>query len=420
MRTFNSTLIPPLNRRALTNGGLAALCLMGTAACSALGSGGPSSGTIRETVTGMGSGMGTETGADAGATGYLHSGIQVIDLEPGVAGRLNAHSASTSFAEVFGDTSASPTLIGPGDILDIAIWEAPPAVLFGSTTPDQRLGQPPELASSADIPQQQVGDDGKVTVPFVGRIDVLGLRPDQIETIIASRLSGRANDPQALVRLVQNESRTVTILGNVQSSGRVVLSARGERLLDALASAGGTQQPIEQSTIQLARGATRAAMSLESVIADPRQNIGLRPGDVITLQHKPFSFVALGAVNQNAEVPFEGAGISLAEALGRVGGLNDRRADIKGVFVFRMEPREAIGSVADGTQPVTSDGRIPVVYNLQMSSAQSLFAMQDFKMRDGDVLYISTAPGVELERFLTTLSSTAFSIVATGNALNRR
>jgi polysaccharide export outer membrane protein len=34
------------------------------------------------------------------------------------------------------------------------------------------------------------------------------------------------------------------------------------------------------------------------------------------------------------------------------------------------------------------------------------------------VLYISTAPGVELERFLTTISSTAFSIVATGNALN--
>ncbi len=412
MRNSHPNLIPPLTGRMFANVVLAATCLMGTAACSTLGSAGPSAGTIRETA------------AETGTADYSASGIQVIDLNPSVAINLNAHSASNSFAEVFGDTSASPTRVGPGDILDIAIWEAPPAVLFGSTTPDQRLGQAPELASNAEIPQQQVGDDGKVTVPFVGRIDVLGLRPDQIETIIARRLSGRANDPQALVRLVQNESRTVTILGNVQSSGRMVLSPRGERLLDALASAGGTQEAIEQSTIQLARGTTQAAMSLESVIADPRQNIGLQPGDVITLQHKPFSFVALGAVNQNAEVPFEGAGISLAEALGRVGGLNDRRADIKGVFVFRMEPREAISnSVADGgngAQPATSDGRIPVVYNLRMLSAQSLFAMQDFQMRDGDVLYISTAPGVELERFLAALSSTAFSIVATGNALDNR
>ncbi len=413
MRNLKSAPLLPRPTAGLAKTALACACLATVSACSTLGAAGPSAGTIRETAQ-------TPTGD------YSANGIQVIELVPGVASQLNAHNATTSFAQVFGDTSASPTVIGPGDVLDIAIWEAPPAVLFGATTPDARLGQTSDIASSAEIPQQQVGDDGKVTVPFVGRIDVLGLRPDQVERIIASRLSGRANDPQALVRLVLNESRTVTILGNVGSSGRMVLSARGERLLDALASAGGTREPVEQSTIQLARGTTQTAMALESVIADPSQNIGLRPGDVITLQHKPFSFVALGAVNQNAEVPFEGAGISLAEALGRVGGLNDRRADIKGVFVFRMEPRGAIATMVGGdaglssaeAPQTTSDGRVPVVYNLRMSSAQSLFAMQDFKMQDGDVLYISTAPGVELERFLNTLSSTAFSIVAVGNALD--
>jgi polysaccharide export outer membrane protein len=159
-------------------------------------------------------------------------------------------------------------------------------------------------------------------------------------------------------------------------------------------------------------------MPLEKVINDPLQNVRLRPGDVVTVQHQPFSFVALGAVQRNAEVPFEGNGITLAEALGRAGGLNDRRADVKGVFVFRLEDRAALPALAGPDVQATADGRVPVVYTLRMTDAASLFAMQDFRMRDGDVLYISTAPGVELERFLQTISSTAFSIVATGNALN--
>ena len=344
----------------------------------------------------------------------------MIGLDAGVATRLNSYSASKSFAEVFGEAGISATRIGPGDVLDIAIWEAPPAVLFGARSSDTRPTSALDTATNTQIPQQEVGEDGRITVPFVGRIDVLGLTPDRIEALIVSRLRGRANNPQAVVRLVQNESRTVTVLGNVKSSGRMVLSARGERLLDALANAGGTQEPVEQSTIQLARGSTLASMPLEKVISDPDQNVGLKPGDVVTLQHRPFSFVALGAVNQNAEIPFEGVGISLAEALGRAGGLNDRRADIRGVFVFRFEDRDAIAPLLTGEAQTTADGRVPVVYSLMMSDAESLFAMQDFAMRDGDVLYIATAPGVELERFLATLSSTAFSIVATGNALNNQ
>ena len=159
-------------------------CAVALAACTSLGGTGPSTGRIM----------------DAPEQSYADTGIQVIELESAVLERLNAHSAASSFAEVFGESDTSPTVVGAGDILDIAIWEAPPAVLFGSTTSDQRLAANPEVASSAEIPQQQVGEDGKVTVPFVGRIDVVGLRPEQIEAIVVSRLNGRANNPQALVR----------------------------------------------------------------------------------------------------------------------------------------------------------------------------------------------------------------------------
>ena len=383
---------------------LSVLLLLGTAACASLGATGPSTGAVR----------------DIEGQSYADAGIAVIELNAGVTQRLTEYSAATSFAEVFDDAGVSPTLVGPGDTLDIAIWEAPPAVLFGTAPAELSRSGGLDTASTAEIPQQQVGEDGKVMVPFVGRIEVVGLRPDEIERVITSRLRGRANNPQAVVRLAQNESRTATILGNVASSQRMMLTGRGERILDALASAGGTREAIEQSTVQLARGNTRATMPVEQVIADPAQNVRLRPGDVITVQHQPFSFVALGAVTRSAEVPFEGGGVNLAQALGRVGGLAERRADIKGVFVFRMEPRSAVESLLGSDARTTADGRVPVVYSLRMDDASSLFAMQDFQMRDDDVLYISTAPGVELERFLATLSTTAFSIIATANALDNQ
>lgn len=382
----------------------AAVCLGTVAACTSLGGAGPSTGAIR--------------GAQQDGQAYADSAIQVIPLAADVVAGLGHHEQAASFAELFGETGVSATVIAPGDQIDIAIWEAPPAVLFGAVSSDQQLSGTADLASTASIPRQQVDEDGMIGLPFVGRIKVLGLRPEQVEAIIVARLRRRANDPQAVVRLVQNETRTATILGEVPSSRQISLSARGERLLDALAVAGGTRQPIEQSTVQLARGARRAVMPLERVINDPLQNVRLRPGDVVTVQHQPFSFVALGAVARNAEVPFEGGGITLAEALGRAGGLNDRRADVKGVFVFRLEDREALPMLAGSDVRTTGDGRVPVVYTLRMTDAASLFMMQDFRMRDGDVLYISTAPGVELERFLNTISSTAFSIVATGNAFD--
>lgn len=389
---------------AMSRHALTAILMLGACGCSSLGGAGPSTGAV----------------GDAVGERYADTGIEVVELSSAVIERINVYSASTSFAELFDDDGASPTLVGHGDTLDIAIWEAPPAVLFGTSPSEMSRAGGLDTASTAEIPQQQVGEDGKITVPFVGRVEVLGLRPEEIERVIASRLRGRANNPQVVVRLVQNESRTATILGSVAASQRVVLTARGERLLDAVASAGGTKEEIEESTVQLARGGTRATMPLEQVIADPSQNVRLRPGDVVTVQHQPFSFVALGAVGRSAEVPFEGGGVNLAQALGRVGGLNERRADIKGVFVFRFEDRPMVETLVEDNVRTTVDGRVPVVYRLRMDDAASLFAMQDFQMRDDDVLYISTAPGIELERFLATLSTTAFSIVATANALDNQ
>lgn len=378
----------------------AALLAMALAACSSLGASGPSTGAVRN--------------AD-GAT-YADSEIAVIPLDDQAIRRIAAYGRSQSFAEVFGESAPVGATFGVGDVVDVGIWEAPPAVLFGASGGSANLATG-SGGANATIPQQIVGEDGTISLPFVGKLAVAGLTAAEIEQEIVRRLKGKAHDPQAVVRLVQNETRNVTVIGEVAATRRVPLSARGERLLDALAAAGGPRQPVGKTTVQLSRGTTAVSMSLDMLIRDPAQNIRLRPDDVVTVTFQPYSFIALGAVSANAEVPFEGSGLTLAQALGRIGGLRDERADIRGVFIFRMEDPSALDPAFAATARRTAEGRIPVIYRLNLAEASSLFAAQDFAVRDDDVLYVSNAPGADLQKFLQTLSSAAFSTITLGDAI---
>jgi polysaccharide export outer membrane protein len=349
----------------------------------------------------------------AAAAPAATQGISIVALDEAAARRSAAFARSQRFADVFGTVAASGTVIGTGDVLDIAIWEAPPAVLFGATSP---AGVGGALAQSAGIPQQVVGEDGSVTIPFVGSVAVRGRTPAAVARTIVARLAGRAHAPQAVVRLAQNDSRAVTVMGEVGATRRVPLTPRGERLLDALAAAGGSRQPVAKTTVQLTRDGRTAAMPLDAVVRDPGQNV-LRPGDILTAIFQPYSFVALGAVGQSAEVPFEGGGITLAQALGRIGGLRDERADVRGVFVFRLEQPDALDPAMAAAARRTAEGRIPVVYRLDLGQGASFFTAQDFAIRDRDVIYVSNAPIADLQKFLNIVSSAAFSVTGINNAV---
>jgi polysaccharide export outer membrane protein len=262
-----------------------------------------------------------------------------------------------------------------------------------------------------------VNDAGTINVPFAGEVEVAGRTTTQVEKEIVARLAGRAHQPQAVVRMVQNEARNVTIVGEVGASRRVPITARGERLLDVLASAGGPRQPVSKTTVQLSRAGVTTSMPLDAIIRDPAQNIRVQPDDVVTVAFQPYSFIALGAVSQNAEVPFEGAGLTVAQALGRIGGLRVDSADIGGVFIFRLEDPAAVDPAILHDVRRMDDGRIPVIYRLNLREPASFFAAQSFAIRDDDLLYVSTALGADLQRFVSTISSVAFSTIAIGDAV---
>ena len=335
--------------------------------------------------------------------------VQVVDVNDRVARQLLSQRRHDLFSESLGQARGPVTEIGSGDTLEVNIWEAPPATLFGGGPVDPRS---PSTARATTFPEQTVDRDGFISVPFAGRIRAAGQSQQEVQAEIARRLMGKANQPEVLVRVMRNASSVVTVVGDVSASVRMPLTASGERLLDALAAAGGVRQPVNKMTLQVTRGNAFHSLPLDVVIRDPRQNVPLRAGDVVTALFQPLSFTALGATGKNEEIAFEGQGITLAQALARAGGLQDSRSNPQGVFLFRFERRDAL---TWPRQPVTStpEGLVPVVYRIDLRDPNSFFVMQSFPISNKDVLYVSNAPAAELQKFLNLVFSVAYPVLST-------
>jgi polysaccharide export outer membrane protein len=360
-------------------------------ACASLSSVGPSSKEIAESTT--------QPGAAA---------IQIVDVDDGVARQLLAQRAQTMFADTLGNKPANVQNVGPGDVLEISIWEAPPATLFSGAVVDPRTG--PSTSRVTPFPEQMVNRDGYINMPFAGSIKASGQTLQQIEAEIAQRLKGKANQAQVLVQMIRNASSNVTVVGEVGTSARVPLTPQGEKLLDALAAVGGVRQPVNKMTIQVTRGNNVYALPLETVIRDPRQNVPLQPGDVVTALFQSLSFTALGATGKNEEINFEVQGISLAQALARSGGLIDSRSNPTGVFIFRFEPKSALKWPKEPVA-TTPEGMVPVIYRIDLKNPNSFFVMQSFGMANKDILYVSNAPAAELQKFLNLIVSVAYPVL---------
>ena len=379
----------------------AALLLSPLAACASLGSNGPTTHAVKH----------------AAAEPVENAKIQIIPLTAAVAREITLASSLGSFANTLGDAPPAETIIGRGDVLQVSIWEAPPALLFGTSVNFGAADSAAALAATSgamsnqtSIPDMMVNDKGYVTIPFAGQIEAAGLTPAQLERRIVSRLTGKAHDPQAIVQITRNTSADVTLVGELGSM-QVPLTPRGERLLDVLATAGGVKTPLDKTTVQITRGNRVVTMPLSAVVRNPEQNIRLRPDDVVTAISQAFSFTVLGSTKTSAEVPFETTGITLVQALGRAGGLDSSLADPSGVFIFRFENPAAVSPEIAATAARTSDGRIPVIYQADLKDPAVFFLAQQFPIRDKDVIYVSRAPLSDLQRFVSIAASIAFPVI---------
>ncbi len=351
-------------------------------------------------------------GSPEGGPRYL-----VADLTPATVAVLK-QVGQPSFARFAAHDGAPSPAIGLGDSVSVTVWEAASGGLFSSAAVNGVTAG----SHSAAIPEQAVGRDGAITIPYAGRIKVAGLTPAQVEKTIVARLVGKAIEPQALVTVSKNLSNSVTVTGEVSNGAQVPLTARGERILDVIASAGGLKAPVHDVFISLSRGSSTAKIPMQALLANPRENIFVRPRDVITVESQPQTLTAFGSTGRNELVKFDAAGVSLEEAVAKAGGLQAEMANPEGVFLLRAEPA-SIAHQLDPAYPVPPGvSSVNVVYRINLKDTATYFLARNFQVRNKDVIYVAAAPSAEFYKAMqlfATISQPAISGAAMGVALKR-
>jgi polysaccharide export outer membrane protein len=156
--------------------------------------------------------------------------------------------------------------IGAGDVLQIAVWKE----------------------ADASVPEVVVRADGKISVPLVKEVDVLGLTPKDLEKLLTEKLSRLINDPDVTVVAKQINSLKVYLAGAVRKEGPVPLLGP-KTVLQAINEAGGLTEYAKKKKIYVLRPEggkqVRLPFNYEDVIKGerPEQNILLKPNDMIVV-----------------------------------------------------------------------------------------------------------------------------------------
>lgn len=317
----------------------------------------------------------------------------LVDLTPAVIAKLSEVPEPT-LDKIFGDRRPPPDIrLGIGDIVGVTIFEAAAGGLFIPADAGSRAG------NFVTLPNQEVDQKGFISVPYAGAIRAAGRTAGAVQGDIEERLRNRAIEPQAVVTLQDGRSSRVTVTGEVNTSVRFTITT-GERVLDAIARAGGPRYPAYETYVTLKRGTRTAKVYLNSIVSNQANNIYLYPGDTIILNREFRSFMALGASGQNGQINFDNETLTLAQSVGKSGGVLDARGDPTQTFIYRLEPKSVIADMGHDVTPYITP-MVPVIYRVNLREPDGFFLATRFQMRDQDILFVSNSAASEIAKFLT-------------------
>ncbi|TEA78145.1 sugar transporter [Allopusillimonas ginsengisoli] len=312
--------------------------------------------------------------AQAEAGSGVGSGYTLVSLSAETIGRyMRMPNAAPS-------QRVSPTAVGevrliPGDVLTVTISDS--AAEGGLFAPLSQGG--------TVFDRVRVDAQGRISLPYVGRPPVAGLTLFQVEHAIRERVRRLASDPQVRVQLEGDLSGSVLVAGAVHAPGRFSTLQGPLTLLDAINMAGGVTLEPHLTTVVLRTGDAAHSFSYSALLAGENQPVPARSEIIVERARK--RFVAMGAVGRPGLMDLPSDNPSLLEALGAVGWLNERTADPRGVFVFRLE-------AGQDEKPRAT------VFRLDMRNPAAFFLARQFQIMPEDAVYVTHASTHEFQKLI--------------------
>lgn len=264
-------------------------------------------------------------------------------------------------------------LIGAGDRLDITVSNHPELSRASGLRAVERLGR-------------LVRTDGRFFFPYAGLIQAEGQTSGQIRSTLAQRMSRFMETPQVDVTVSHFASHWVSFRGAFANRQPQPITATPLTLAKAVDAAGIKTEDADISHLVLTRDGKPYVLDLNTMETgdDRREDIVLKGGDMLYLPRQEAQEVfVLGEVVRPLAITLR-TKLTLAQALGRAGGLNQETAAAAAVYVIRNTPDQEVGSM---------------LYLLDARSPRAFGIAGRFVLRAGDIVFASASGIARWHRF---------------------
>lgn len=265
--------------------------------------------------------------------------------------------------------------IQAGDVLNLTIWDTQENSLVTSAGEKR-----------ANVSALEVSPSGEVFVPYIGEVRVSGMTPVSARKYIQKEMEMIAPSAQVQLQMVAGPVNTVDVVGGVANPGSYPLPNRNYSLLSLLAKAGGIDKGLRNPLVRLIRDGKSYEIPADALFEDASKNVVLRGKDQIIVVKDDRYFIALGAAGSEQQVFFSQEQITALESISLIGGLNDARANPKGILILREYPAEALR--ADGSGP----SKQQTIFTLDLTTADGLFAARNFQINPNDSVLATESP----------------------------
>lgn len=287
--------------------------------------------------------------------------------------------------------------IQPGDTLLVTVWDHP------------ELTAPAGTQQTAASNGRLVYPDGTMFYPYVGTLKVEGMTIEELRSTLTSRLSKYLRNPQLDVSVTGNGGQVV-LEGAFTNTAPQGLSTVPMTVSKAVGTAGINLEQADLSGLTLVRDGRRHIIDMDAINrSEGSGDIYLKPGDRLYLPFNDRKQVyVLGEILRPQALTFKTSDMSLTQALGRAGGLNQVTSNGDAVYVIR-------GVDAARLSPQTPAG-VATVYHLRAKSPAAFALASSFSLRAGDVVFVGPAGITRWNRFLSQLLPLSGIINSAANA----
>jgi polysaccharide biosynthesis/export protein len=290
---------------------------------------------------------------------------------------------------------AKPYQIGPGDVLNIMVWDHPELVI----TPAASVGGTDAASLSLVGNGYNVSPAGLIQFPYAGSIKLAELTEFEARDLLVSRLSKYFKEPQVTVRIQAYRSGRIYVDGEVGRPGLQTINDIPATLPDIIGRAGGFTAAADRSTVAVSRNGSTTVINMQQLTAfgiNP-DSILLGSGDFVrVLSREETKVYVMGEVTRAIAQPLRNGRLTLNEALGEAGGVNPTSGDPRQIYVVR-----------------STQGKQPEIYHLDARSPLAFALAEGFELKSRDVVYVDPAPLVRWNRVLSLILPSAEAIIFT-------